>query len=117
MKSCDLCGKEFEGEEIDAPMSYNDSVICDYCYDEKSFPCAICEERMTDENVTHFVVNEDDDEDFGVEKGVYRIISRPFFVDNMITQTIFSSAVKKIAEVKDGFGSGYVCEYCSKDLE
>lgn len=114
---CNWCGKEFEGEEVDAPMSYRGDTICDNCHNEKSFPCAICEEYMTDEDVRHFAVNDDDDGDFGAEKGIYEIISRPFFSDNMFTQTIHGGAVKKIAEPGDESGSGYVCNDCSKKLE
>lgn len=115
--NCEWCGEEFKGEEIDAPMSYRGAIICDNCHDEKSFPCAICGEYMTDEDVRCFAVNEDDDYDFGVEKGIYKIISTPFFVDNMISQTILSGAVRKIAEPKDDSGSGYICNDCSKQIE
>lgn len=117
MGKCRWCNDEFEGEEIDAPMIYKGEKICDDCYDVISFPCAICEETMDDENVNHFVVLEDG---FGVEKGFYLIIDYPYYSGSVLgDQRIISSNVKKIKELsgeEPESNGGHICKNCSDEI-
>jgi hypothetical protein len=118
IKRCTWCNSALEGEEIDAPHSYGGDIICDRCYNEKAFPCILCQEYMDDQNITHILVNTDY---VGVPKGYYKVIRRPFFHGDClgINMNVIKSAVQKVKDLigDEPEGADYLCVECSEKID
>ena len=123
---CEHCEKELDEEEQEAPREDKaGNIICDKCFDEKyMFTCAICEELFEEDfskriSPQYLFISEYAGEDLNISPGIYEIIAYPFFADGVIEIHIFTSALRRVANVPPSVNESeqygdifYVCKEC-----
>ena len=112
---CSGCGRKLEDsdeieEETTSPR-VEGRITCDDCFhDEYCDTCVICDDYIRKESTKYVLFA---DEFQGVLPGCYEF-RRPWFADGMIEMTIFTGALTKVRNLRDGEeDSGYVCNSCA----
>lgn len=125
---CDVCSKPLTDEEQESPREDKDGgILCDECFEnEYTHRCPMCED-LFDEDLTvgispkYLLITDYVSDYFGIEKGIYEIISYPFYRDGIIEMSVIKSAVTWVCElpidIENSAELFYVCDSCVKKIQ
>jgi len=123
---CEWCGSAFDdpAERDDPRRDANGEPICDQCYeDEFQYRCCWCGEYEEIEH-RHKLVVVAEPQGFRprIYRGIYRIVSLPYYADGMIQGWLFAHALKKICPLPEGIDTrdypcGHLCRECQQKVE
>ncbi len=122
-KKCEWCDVQLDEEEASGPsLGEDDEIICDDCHHEQyEFVCCLCE-NYDENDIQHamlvvFPYNEDD-ESLGVQPGVYRVTSLPYYDSPMLGKgRLRPSSLEWLCScppqvIIGGFPCGHLCGDC-----
>ena len=120
---CNCCGRKLDGEEQEQPKLDEDGdPICDQCFEEEyEFRCCWCDQSEHNNHADKFLVVANAEE-AGFPRGVYEIVSKPYFRDGMTEGSLIKSALKRIADVPEGlkiewYCCGHLCQSCQGKIK
>ncbi len=128
MVRCDECGEQFD---IDSEGCWvDDSQYCDYCEDELTFICPICEDHCLEAdrgNIGSTMIILDPGEVTGVSDGIYEIVDNPYYRISILGEgfEFFENAINRLGDVPEDvvkhfygfYPVGHICEACGEDLK
>lgn len=128
IRICTKCNRELDEEEIESPKKDEyENIICDSCFEKLyEYHCPLCENTFEEDfskpiSPQYFIITEEGEEDFLGDAGIYKILSYPFYADGMIEFHLFTSAIKKVADLPTEFDKNefynsmyYICDECTK---
>lgn len=117
-------GCELNAEELESPRrDEHGSVWCDECFDDAfTFDCCACDTREHEDNQHRYMVVFNA-EDVDMERGVYRIIGKPYCTSALIgAGWLHPKELLRVGDVPNGASSdgspcGHLCVECSKPFE
>lgn len=117
---CSNCECELDEDSI-YPEPEGDGDLCEECYYDMHFQCALCEEREYKKYRHQVLVVFDPEEVFlgpETEKpGLYLIKERPYYADGMVEGFVYNSRVEWLAPLPDEikqnyYPAGHLCRDC-----
>lgn len=109
IKKCCMCHKDCTDEEEDN-FDEDGERVCDDCYVENNYEwCEVCGENIPNEDMheKHFIY----------ENELYEILSKPFYMSDGFSMSLFDHAVKKIKKLSGDYeNSDTICTCCVSHL-
>lgn len=119
---CSYCGEFLPDYQAEEPLlDKNDGKpCCDECYHEHfEFTCFWCDEYEDDEYMDGILVIAE--ECGGLPSGLYRILSKPYFISDMFNMNWLKDSFHRIGDLPptfivdpDDYPSGHLCRDCQQ---